>query len=130
MNIILFDGVCNLCNKVILFIIKKDKKALFRFAAIQSGAGQSLLKEYISGDEQNTTLYYIHNKKCYRKSTAVLHILKQLGGMWKCFYPLILIPPCIRDVVYHIISRHRYKLFGKRQKCMLPTPEIKNRFIT
>lgn len=129
MNIILFDGVCNLCNRVVLFIIKRDKKALFRFAAIQSEAGQSLLKQYAAEDEQNITIYYIRDNKCFRKSTAILHILKELGGIWKCFYPLIFIPPGIRDAIYLFISRNRYRLFGKRQTCITPTPEIKKRFI-
>lgn len=129
MNIILFDGICNLCNKVILFIIKRDKKALFRFAAIQSNAGQALIKRYAVQNNQNSTIYYIRDNKCFQRSTAILHILKDLGGIWKCFYLFILIPTCIRDIIYLSISRNRYKLFGKRRECMIYTPDMANRFI-
>lgn len=129
MNIILFDGICNLCNGTVLFIIKRDKKALFRFAAIQSETGQSLIKQYGSNNETNRTIYYIRDEECFQKSTAILHILKDLGKGWKLFYPFILIPTCIRDAIYMFISHNRYRLFGKRQTCMTPTPEIKNRFL-
>lgn len=129
MNIILFDGICNLCSGIVLFIIKRDKKALFRFAAIQTEAGQTLLRQYNVQDEQNITLYYIREGVCYQKSTAVLYILKDLGGAWKCLFPSILIPSCIRDIFYLFISRNRYKFFGKKESCMMPTKEIKERFI-
>lgn len=129
MNIILFDGVCNLCNGIVRFIIKKDKKALFRFAAIQSGAGQLLIKKYTGNNTQNITIYYIKENKYFEKSTAILHILKDLGGVWRCFYPLIYIPSCIRDRIYLFISRYRYRVFGKREMCIVPTADIKGRFI-
>lgn len=128
MKIILFDGECNLCSAVVTFIIKRDKKALFRFAAIQSGVGQILLKSY-AVKENSTTLYYLRDKVCFRKSTAMLLILKDLGGVWKCFYPLIVIPSCIRDAVYLFVSRNRYRVFGKRKYCMVTTSDLKNRFI-
>lgn len=128
MNIILFDGICNLCNGVVVFLIKRDKKALFRFAAIQSGTGQLLLERY-NIKNKNTTLYYFRDGVCFIKSTAILHILRDLGGGWKFFYPLIVIPPCLRDAVYLFISRNRYRWFGKKNECIIPTREIKNRFL-
>lgn len=128
MNIILFDGVCNLCSRVVVFLIKRDKKALFRFAAIQSGTGQLLLERY-SINNKNTTLYYFRNGACFIKSTAILYILRDLGGGWKFFYPLIVIPACLRDVVYLFISRNRYKWFGRKNDCIIPTREIRNRFL-
>lgn len=129
MNIILFDGICNLCNGVVLFIIRRDKKALFRFAPMQSLVGKSLMKQYGIRDESNSTLYYIREDKYFRKSAAMIYILRDLGGIWRYFYPLIFIPPCIRDLIYLFISRNRYRLFGKRQTCMIPTEDIKERFL-
>lgn len=127
-HVILFDGICNLCNGMVSFIIKRDKKALFRFAAIQSGAGQTLLRHHHIEDD-NSTLYYIKGSVCYRKSGAILYILRDLGGIWKCFYPFIFIPACIRDAIYLLISRYRYRLFGKRESCILPTAELRGRFL-
>lgn len=129
MNIILFDGICNLCSRTVLFLIKRDKKALFRFAALQSEAGQALMEQYAATDKENRTLYYIRDNQCFQQSTAILYILKDLGGIWKGFYPLMVIPTCIRDTAYLFISRHRYHLFGKKKTCMIPTPELKNRFL-
>ena len=136
MHVILFDGICNLCNGVVAFIIKKDKKALFRFAAMQSEAGQALLHQYcgmngsIIPSEENTTFFYIRGKECFRQSTAVLEILNDLGGIWKVFYPLQYIPVRARDAVYMFVSRNRYRWFGKRKTCGIPVPGVKNRFIT
>lgn len=118
MNIILFDGVCNLCHGIVSFLMKRDTKALFKFVAIQSEAGQTVLRAYAVKDE-NQTLYYLRGNVCFRKSTAILHILKDLGGVWKYFYPLIFIPVCIRDAVYYFVSRNRYRWFGKREDCTL-----------
>ena len=120
MYVILFDGVCNLCKGLVRFITRRDKQALFRFVAIQSGVGQALIKQYAPTGADNRSICYIRNGKCYRKSAAVLHILKDLGGVWKVFYPLILVPACIRDAVYLLIARYRYKLFGKSPSCTLP----------
>lgn len=128
MRIILFDGVCNLCNATVAFIIKRDQKALFRFAAMQSEAGQTLLRQYHL-EEAHATLYYLRDSVCFRRSTAALQILKDLGGVGRCFYPLIFIPACIRDAVYDFISRNRYRLFGKRKSCGVPKPNIRSRFL-
>lgn len=128
MNIILFDGICNLCNTSVSFIIKRDKEALFRFAALQSETGKTLLQKYGIAEEQEATLFYLRNNDCLSRSTAVIYILKDLGGIWKCFYPLIYLPNRVRDAIYSFISRNRYRLFGKRNKCMMPTSDLKDRF--
>lgn len=128
MNIILFDGVCNLCNSTVSFLIKRDKRVLFRFAALESETGKALLRKYGIAEEQESTLFYLRNDDCLKQSTAVIYILKDLGGIWKCVYPLIYLPPQIRDIAYSFISRNRYRFFGKRDKCILPTPELKDRF--
>lgn len=117
MNIILYDGVCNLCKGIVLFLRKRDKKSLLRFAALQSEAGQALMKQYGIQNKENITLYYICERegesKCHQKSTAILHILRDLGGLWRCLYPLILIPVRIRDAAYLFIAHRRYRWFGK-----------------
>lgn len=129
-HIILYDGVCNLCNGTVRFIIQRDKEALFRFAAIQSETGQSLIKQYTNDDDEKmVSIYYIRNKECYRKSTAILYILKDLGKGWNLLFPLIYIPATLRDSLYLLVSRNRYKLFGRKQTCIIPAPDIKNRFI-
>lgn len=129
MNIILFDGCCNLCSSTVLFLLKRDKHALFRFAALQSEAGQALLRHYAVASQGNRTIYYIRGNECFQQSTAILSILKDLGGIWSGFYPLILLPACIRDALYLFISRHRYRWFGKRERCRMPAPELKDRFL-
>lgn len=128
MNIILFDGVCNLCNSTVSFLIKRDKRDLFRFAALESETGKALLRKYGIAEEQESTLFYLRNNDCLKQSTAVIYILKDLGGIWKCFYPLIYLPRQVRDTAYTFISRNRYRFFGKRDKCMMPTAELKDRF--
>lgn len=102
---------------------------MFRFAALQSEAGQALMKQHAVTDKENRTIYYIRGNECFQRSTAILHILKDLGGIWRWFYPLMVIPTYIRDAVYLFISRHRYQLFGKRKICLVPTPELKSRFL-
>ena len=128
MNIILFDGICNLCNSTVSFLIKRDKKMLFRFAALQSETGKALLQKNGITGEDISTLVYLRNDNCFTQSTAILHILKDLGGVWKCFYPLIYLPRPIRDTFYSFIARNRYHFFGKRNQCMMPTSELKDRF--
>ena len=129
-HIILFDGVCNLCNGTVRFLIKRDNTALFKFAALQTETGQSIAKEFdCNGSKSLTTLFYIRDRRCFQQSTAILYILKDLGRGWQCLFPLILIPACIRDCIYRFISRHRYKWFGRKEVCMVPTPDIKQRFL-
>lgn len=128
-NIILFDGVCNLCSGIVAFLIKRDRKTLFRFAALQSETGRKLKKIYASGNEENDTIYYIRGNECFQKSTAILYILKDLGRGWQCFYPLVILPVCMRDAVYLFISLNRYRLFGKRKSCLMPDSDTKERFI-
>ena len=119
MNIILFDGICNLCNGTVSFIVKRDKRKLFRFVSLQSEAGKTLLGRY-AVQSSNNTLYYFRKGDCYSKSTAILYILKDLGGFWQCFYPLILIPVKVRDALYLLVSKYRYRIFGKVDSCTKP----------
>jgi len=128
-NIILFDGVCNLCNGLIRFIIKRDKRRKFKFASLQSLEGQQWLKQFGLVKDEFESFVLISHNEYYLKSTGALKMLRELGGFWKAFYVFILIPRPGRDFLYDLIAKSRYKVFGKRDRCMLPTPELKERFL-
>jgi len=128
-DILLFDGVCNLCNNSVNFIIDRDPKKHFKFAALQSEFGQSKLKELGFNQEEFDSLVLLSNGKVYRKSSAALRIAKKLSGLWPLLYVFIIIPPFIRHGIYDIIGKNRYKWFGKQDSCRMPTPELKQRFI-
>lgn len=127
--IILFDGVCNLCNGAVQFIIKRDKKGNFSFASLQSAEGQKLSKEYNLPVTDFNSFILIENNKVYTRSTGALRVTRKLRGLWPLIYGFIIIPKFIRDGVYNWIARNRYKWFGKKDECMIPTPELKARFL-
>lgn len=127
-HIILFDGVCNLCQSIVQFVIKRDRHAKFSFASLQGEAGQRLLLEHQISPEIDSFIYITKNR-AYHKSEAALRVCQQLDGAWKIFYIFLIIPRPIRDRVYQFIARNRYKWFGKQDSCMLPTPELKKRFL-
>jgi len=127
--VILFDGVCNLCNAGVRSIIKKDKKKQFRFASLQGEKGQTFLQQFNLPVNDLNSFVLIEGDKAYIKSTAALRIAKLTGGFWKILYGLIIVPRFIRDAVYNLIARNRYRWFGKKNECMIPTPELKDRFI-
>lgn len=128
-NIVLFDGVCNLCNAVVKFIIRHDPKAKFRFASLQSESGQILIAKIGLAVESINTLVYIKSNMFYIKSSAVLRILRGLGGGWILLFSLILIPRFLRDLAYDFIAKRRYRYFGKSDSCMMPAPEYQGRFM-
>ncbi len=127
--IILFDGICNYCNAMVNFIIGQDKKKVFRFAALQSEAGQKLLDQY--GQQKNNfdSFILIDKGKVYKSSTAGLILYNKLPWYWKWTQVFWIFPKFIRDGVYNIIAKNRYKWFGKRDECMLPAPEVRERFL-
>ncbi len=126
--ILLFDGICNYCNNWVNFIIRHDPKKKFRFAALQSDAGKRIIKQYnISEKEESVVLIY--NGKVYLKSSAGLHILYHVGGIYALAFMFIIVPEYVRDFYYDIIARNRYKWWGKRESCMIPTEDIKERFL-
>lgn len=127
--IILFDGICHLCNGVVRFLLKRDKKECFRFATLQSDSGQDLLKQHQLSTTDLNTFVLIQHKLCYTKSTAALMVLKALGRGWQVFYAFIIIPCFIRDFAYDRVARKRYRLFGKLEQCLVPNPKIKHRFL-
>ena len=127
--IILFDGVCNLCNNSVQFVIKHDKKSKFRFAALQSDTGQALLKKYNLPKQGFDSFVLLQNEKVYLKSTAALQVAKQLDGPIKLLGGFIIVPAFIRNAVYNFIAKNRYKWFGKKHHCMIPTPTLQSRFL-
>ncbi|WP_299253539.1 thiol-disulfide oxidoreductase DCC family protein [uncultured Aquimarina sp.] len=129
-KIILFDGVCNLCNGAVNFIIKRDKNDVFRYASLQSKIGQKLAEERgIDTSKLDTILLIEPNTAYYHKSTAALHIARQLSGGYPLLSIFLVFPKFLRDCVYDIISRNRYNWFGKKESCMIPTPKLKALFI-
>ncbi len=128
-QVVLFDGVCNLCNGLVIFIIKRDTKSKFKFAALQSPAGETLLRKFGLSENDINTLVYIKGEKYFLKSSAVLNILKDLGGFWKLLFVFIFIPKFIRNIFYNLIAKTRYSILGKRQTCMVPSPELLNKFL-
>lgn len=128
--IILFDGVCNFCNSAVNFTIKRNTKANIMFTPIQSDAGKKLMKQYNLPLNDMQSFIYIENGKAYTRSTAALKVCRHLRGLWPLCYSFIIVPKFIRDGVYNWIAKNRYKWFGLRQECMIPTPEVKTRFLT
>jgi predicted DCC family thiol-disulfide oxidoreductase YuxK len=127
-RIILFDGVCNFCDSSVQFIIKRDPNGYFQFAPLQGETGKKLLKEF-GLIENLDSIVYIEDDRFYKKSVAALKICKNLEGVWRLFVIFKIIPTPIRDFFYDIVAKKRYKWFGKKDSCMIPSPEIRNRFL-
>lgn len=127
--ILLFDGVCNLCNGFVQFVIKRDEKGLFRFTALQSEPGQELLATYQQERSNFSTVILIENGQVYTHSDVALIVAKRLGGLWSLFYIFKIIPRPVRDSIYNWVARNRYRWFGEKPQCMIPTPDIKSRFL-
>lgn len=128
-DVLLFDGVCNLCNGAVNFIIDHDPKGHFGFAALQSDFGQQKLKELGYDQQEFDSLVLLTDGKVYKKSSAALRIAKKLNGLYPLLFVFIIIPPFIRHAVYDVIAKNRYKWWGKRDSCRMPTPELKARFV-
>jgi predicted DCC family thiol-disulfide oxidoreductase YuxK len=128
-KIILFDGVCNLCSGMVIFTIKRDPQAKIKYASLQSQSGQALLKKFNLPVNDFNSFVFVVGDTYYRRSSATLRVLKELGWFWRLFFVFIIVPPFIRDFVYAVISNNRYRVFGKKEFCMTPSPEIKQRFL-
>ena len=125
--IIFFDGVCGLCNRAVDFLIQRDTKRLFHFAPLQ---GETALKELpVSLTDQPDTIVCKDSESLYYKSGAILHIMMKIGGVWKLMALCYIIPKFIRDFFYDIIANNRYKVFGKKESCRMPTPEERQVFL-
>lgn len=129
-KIILFDGVCNLCNSSINYVIDKDKNDEFLFLALQSDLGKELQSYLgISPDNLDSIILYIPNEAYYIKSTAALKIMTHFSGLWKLMSIFNIIPTKLRDVIYDLVAKNRYKWYGKQLQCRVPTPELKSKFL-
>lgn len=128
-RIILFDGECNFCDSSVQFIIKRDPKRLFQFASLQSDIGKELLKKH-HAPQTIDSFVLIENNHCYFKSSAALRVCKHLRGAWKLLYVLLVVPRPLRDFFYELVAKNRYKWFGKKESCMLPSVEERKRFLT
>lgn len=128
-GIVLFDGVCNLCNHSVDFIIKKDKKARFKIAALQDEKSKEMLKKFQINHQELESVILVQDGKVFMKSRAALEISRNLDWPWPVLYPLVLVPHQLRDPIYDWVARNRYRWFGKKETCRLPSPEEKSRFL-
>lgn len=129
--VILFDGVCNLCSASVKFVLKRDPDSYFQFAAIQSAAGSKRLGDagVTPRDGDPDSIVLIENGTIYTRSSAALRIARRLSGLWPMFYAFIVVPRPLRDLAYRLVAHYRYRWFGRQDVCMVPTPEIRARFL-
>lgn len=127
--IIFFDGVCNLCNASVQFVIAHDKKDQFRFTALQGDYAKEILPKFNTDSEKLNTILLLEDGKLYTKSSAALRVARKLNGLIPLLYAFLIIPKFIRDWVYDIIAKNRYQWWGRRESCWVPTPELKSKFI-
>lgn len=127
--IILFDGVCNFCNSAVNFVIKRDKNSILKFTTLQSGIAHQMLAHQNIPTNDLSSFVFIENEKIYTRSTAALRVCKYLTGLWPLMYGFIIVPKFIRDGIYNWIAKNRYRWFGKKEECMIPTPQIKAKFL-
>lgn len=127
-RIILFDGVCNYCNAMVNFVIRNDAEKKLKFTPLQSDVGIELRKKYGIGDNVDSVVF-VENGNAYLHSTAALRIAKAMGGIWSISYAFIIVPSFIRDWAYRTFAKYRYRLFGRTDACMLPTPDVRERFL-
>ena len=127
--VVLFDGVCNLCNGAVQFIITHDKKEKFLFASLQSETGQQLLKKFNLPVNDFNSFILIENNNFFSRSTGALKVVRKLNALWPLLYGLIIVPKFLRDGIYNWVSKNRYRWFGKKESCMIPTPALKARFL-
>lgn len=128
-HIVLFDGVCTLCNSSVQFVIRHDKEGRFRFAALDGPVAVALLEGHALPGKELDSVVYLRQGKAYTRSSAALHIAADLGGVWSMLSVFLLVPRPLRNLVYDVIAKYRYRWFGKRESCMLPTAELKGRFL-
>ena len=140
--VVLFDGVCNFCDASVNFIIEHDKSGYFKFAPLQSGEGSRLANEFgfesAAAPQESTesdlveidSVILVEDGKAYTHSTAALRILKRLGAPWSWIYFFVIVPRQVRDWAYRLFARYRYRIFGRKDQCMLPSPEVRARFLT
>ena len=129
MNVVYFDGVCNLCNSAVNFLIDQDKQGRLKFASLQSEAGKAVLHRSGMPEQDYDSFILVKNGQLFQKSDAVLEVVRLLGGGWLLLYGFKIVPRAWRDWVYTKLAQNRYRWFGKRTQCRLPTPELRTRFL-
>jgi predicted DCC family thiol-disulfide oxidoreductase YuxK len=127
--VVLFDGVCNFCDATINFLIRQDPRAVLRFAPLQEPAGQRLLQQLNLPTNTFDTFLLLDAGRVYARSTAGLRVLRRLGGLWAGLYGFMLVPAFVRDGVYQLIARNRYRWFGRKDACMIPDAGVRGRFV-
>jgi len=128
-NVIIFDGVCNFCNGAVNFIIKHDSNKIFSFTPMQSDLAKELIEKYKIDNVGFDTFLLIKNNKCYLWTDAALEITRDLTGFWRVLIIFKIIPRPIRDYFYRLFARNRYALFGRKESCMVPSDDVKSRFV-
>ncbi|MBC7900050.1 MAG: thiol-disulfide oxidoreductase DCC family protein [Saprospiraceae bacterium] len=128
--VILFDGVCNFCNGAVNFVIEHDKAGYFKFSPLQSDAGEELALKYGIDRIETDSVILIEDERAYTLSTAALRIAGKLDGIWSGACIFMILPRAVRDLFYKLFAKYRYRLFGKQDSCMMPTPEIRERFLS
>jgi len=128
-NVLLFDGLCNLCNGSVNFILKRDEACKYKFASLQSEIGIELAKKYNIDTNIVDSIVLIRDDKVFIKSSAILEVLKDLPIGWRLFRIGIILPKFVRDWLYDIIAKHRYKIFGKKDECPTPSKDVQDRFL-
>ena len=127
--IVLFDGVCNFCNASVNFVIEHDKAGYFKFAPLQSEIGEEMIEKHGINSADTDSVIVVENDRAYTHSSGALRIAKQLDGIWSWAYAFIIVPQPVRDLAYKVFAKYRYKLFGRQEACMMPTPDIRARFL-
>jgi predicted DCC family thiol-disulfide oxidoreductase YuxK len=139
--VVLFDGVCNFCDASVNFVIEHDPEGYFTFAPLQSDAGTKLATDYGLASETAgmetadglipiDSVILIEDGKAYTYSTGALRIARKLTGIWSMFYAFIMVPAPVRDFFYRLFAKYRYRVFGRKDQCMLPSPEVRQRFLS
>ncbi|MFB6179733.1 MAG: thiol-disulfide oxidoreductase DCC family protein [Halorientalis sp.] len=129
--VLLFDGVCNLCNGFVRFVVRFDDDGRYRFAPLQSAVAEELLAHYglDPDDDSFDTVVLVDDGAVYTKSTAALRVARHLDGPWPLAYPFVYLPESLRDGVYDLVARYRYRVFGRKDECPMPEPELRERFL-
>ena len=131
--VVLFDGVCNFCSASVQFIVARDPDGYFRFASIQSDTGKKLMTEHgipeVPEGSDPTSVILIEDGRAFDRSTAALRIARHLHNVWKLLYVFVIVPRFVRNFVYELVAKRRYRWFGKKDMCMVPTPELRERFL-
>lgn len=127
--IVFFDGVCNFCNYWVNFAIRRDPGKKLRFSPLQGETAKQVLSPFGINLTSLSSVILVEHHRVYTQSSAAIRICKHLKGAWKIFYGLMIIPKFIRDPLYNLIARNRYRWFGKKDSCMIPSPEVRERFL-